>query len=58
MDKAEEYGKKYDIMVKDGTSRFRQIDRENNLINLMRVNILKRMESSIYSFGITVCLPG
>jgi SNF2 family DNA or RNA helicase len=54
IDKAEEYGKKYDIMVKDGTSRFRQIDRENNLINLMRVNILKRMESSIYSFGITV----
>jgi len=54
MDKAAEYSKKYDIIVKGGHSIFRQIDRENNLINLMRVNILKRMESSIYSFGITI----
>lgn len=54
MEKEAEYSKKYDISVKDGHSIFRQIDRENNLIHLMRVNILKRMESSIFSFGITV----
>ena len=54
MEKEAEYSKKYDILVKDGHSIFRQIDRENNLIHLMRVNILKRMESSIYSFGMTV----
>ena len=54
MEKEAEYSKKYDISVKDGHSIFRQIDRENNLIHLMRVNILKRMESSIHSFGITV----
>lgn len=54
MDKQAEYSKKYDMEVQDGRSTFRQIDREINLIHLMRVNLLKRMESSIYSFGITV----
>lgn len=51
--KREEYSQKYDIKVKGG-SVFRQTDREQSLINLMRVNLLKRMESSIYSFGTTV----
>ena len=41
-------------MVKNGTSIFKQADREQSLVNLMRVNILKRMESSINSFGLTV----
>jgi len=54
MDKEAEYSKKYDMKVQDGRSTFRQVDREMNLIHLMRVNMLKRMESSIYSFGITV----
>lgn len=54
MDKQAEYSKKYDMEVQDGRSTFRQIDREINLIHLMRVNLLKRMESSIYSFGLTV----
>jgi len=54
MDKQEEYSEKYDMDVQEGRSRFRQIDRETQLIHLMRVNILKRMESSICSFGITV----
>lgn len=53
-EKREEYSKKYDIEVKGGKSVFRQSDREESLINLMRVNILKRMESSIYSFGMTI----
>lgn len=50
--KIAEYSKKYD--TKTGKSVFRQIDRETSLIHLMRINILKRMESSIYSFGITI----
>ncbi len=54
MDKAEEYSRKYDQAVKDGASVFRQIDRERNMIHLMRVNLLKRMESSINSFTLTV----
>ena len=53
-DKREEYSRKYDIQVKDGASVFRQVDREQSLIHLMRVNLLKRMESSINSFALTV----
>lgn len=53
-DKREEYSRKYDVQVKGGQSVFRQIDREQSLIHLMRVNLLKRMESSINSFGLTV----
>lgn len=52
-EKREEYSKKYDIQVENGNV-FKQLDREQSLVNLMRVNILKRMESSIYSFGMTV----
>ena len=51
--KMEEYSRKYDMQVAGG-SVFRQIDREQNLIHLMRVNLLKRMESSIYSFSQTL----
>ncbi|TCP60649.1 SNF2 domain-containing protein [Rhodovulum bhavnagarense] len=53
-DKREEYSRKYDVQVKGGQSVFRQIDREQSLIHLMRVNLLKRMESSINSFGLTL----
>ncbi|MDH5637442.1 MAG: SNF2-related protein, partial [Nitrospinota bacterium] len=52
-DKREEYNRKYDIEVKGG-SIFRQVDREQSLIHLMRVNLLKRMESSINSFSLTL----
>lgn len=31
-----------------------QIDRDTNIIHLMRVNILKHMESSIEAFRLTV----
>ena len=54
MDKREEYNRKYDIQVKDGSSVFKQVDREQSLIHLMRVNLLKRMESSINSFALTL----
>ncbi|MGL6100590.1 MAG: helicase-related protein, partial [Fusobacteriaceae bacterium] len=50
--KIDEYSKKYD--TKTGKSVFRQVDREESLVHLMRINILKRMESSIHSFGLTV----
>ena len=33
---------------------FKQLDREESLIHLMRINLLKRMESSIHSFSITI----
>jgi len=52
-DKREEYDRKYDIKVKGG-SIFRQVDREQSLIHLMRVNLFKRMESSINSFSLTL----
>jgi len=53
MDKKDEYSRKYDQEVKGG-SVFKQIDRERSLIHLMRINLLKRMESSINSFALTV----
>ena len=54
IEKREEYNRKYDILVKDGSSVFKQLDREQSLIHLMRVNLLKRMESSINSFALTL----
>jgi SNF2 family DNA or RNA helicase/chaperonin cofactor prefoldin len=51
--KAEEYSRKYDRKVSGG-SVFRQVDREQSLIHLMRVNLFKRMESSIHSFTMTL----
>src|SRR5690606_6572625 len=51
--KVPEYSPRYDMEVKGGRS-FRQRDREESLIHLMRVNLLKRMESSINSFAQTV----
>ena len=48
------YEKKYDMTVGINNSVFRQTDREQSLVGLMRVGILKRMESSINSFALTV----
>ena len=52
--KLSQYEAKYDIQVKEGKSIFRQRDRESSVIHLMRVNILKRLESSIHSFKLTL----
>lgn len=52
-EKQEEYARKYDIEVGKHTI-FKQIDREQSLIYLMRINLLKRLESSITSFKITL----
>lgn len=50
--KVAEYARRYDQKVKGG-STFKQVDREASLVNLMRINLLKRMESSIFSFKLT-----
>ena len=48
-----EYARRYDKAVGGGKGVFKQVDREESLIHLMRVNLLKRMESSIHSFTLT-----
>ena len=53
MDKRAEYARRYDQKVKGGKSVFKQVDREESLIHLIRINLLKRMESSIHSFSLT-----
>lgn len=52
--KFDEYAKKYETEVKEGKVKFSQVDREKNLVNLMRINILKRLESGVNSFKLTV----
>jgi len=52
--KQEIYDRKYSTSVKGGTGFFRQVDREESLIHLLRVNVLKRMESAVPSFALTV----
>ncbi len=52
--KMDEYEKLYEQIVKGGQGSFKQSDRERNLVNLMRVNILKRLESSVHSFKLTI----
>lgn len=52
--KQEAYDQKYSMEVRGGSGFFRQADREKSLINLLRVNLLKRMESSVGSFALTV----
>lgn len=52
-EKKAEYAAKYDYQLSTG-SVFKQSDREKNLVDLMRVNYLKRMESSIYSFYLSI----
>ena len=53
-DKRDEYDRRYSMEVGKGKGIFKQIDREESLLHLMRVNLLKRMESSINSFALTV----
>ena len=48
------YDAKYSQSIRGGESVFRQADREDSLVHLMRVNLLKRMESSVASFRLTL----
>ena len=50
----EKYEEMYDTKVKDGKAKLKQADRERSLQILMRVNLLKRLESSVDSFRITL----
>jgi hypothetical protein len=51
--KRKDYEKKYDTRLKDSQSVFSQLDREKSLIGLIKINMLKRLESSIHSFHLT-----
>jgi hypothetical protein len=48
------YDEKYSTKIHGGDRFFRQVDREESLTHLLRVNILKRMESSVASFSLTI----
>ena len=48
------YDAKYSTRIRGGESFFRQVDREESLVHLLRVNVLKRMESSVSSFVLTI----
>lgn len=48
------YDEKYSTKIRGGESFFRQVDREESLVHLLRINILKRMESSVVSFALTL----
>ena len=52
--KRDAYDAKYSQSIRGGESVFRQADREDSLVNLMRVNLLKWMESSVASFRLTL----
>ena len=52
--KQEAYDKKYSTELLGGKGFWRQVDREESLIHLLRVNVLKRLESSVQSFALTV----
>ncbi|WP_352417933.1 helicase-related protein [Proteiniborus sp.] len=48
------YSNIYDTVVKGGLSSLRQADRERSLQTLMRINLLKRLESSVDAFRLTL----
>lgn len=52
-DRMQKYADRYDQRLDDKRS-FRQLDREKSLSALMHMNLLKRMESSVYSFGLSL----
>ncbi len=52
--KKEAYDAKYSTRIRGGEGLFRQVDREESLVHLLRVNLLKRMESSVTSFTLTI----
>ncbi|WP_345990444.1 helicase-related protein [Sulfurimonas sp. HSL1-2] len=50
----EKYEAMYDTELQGGRSRFRQADREKSLVALMTTNLLKRLESSVHAFRLTL----
>ncbi len=49
-----EYEMAYDTEVSGGGGRLRQRDREQSLRKLMTINLLKRLESSVHAFRLTL----
>ncbi len=52
--KVQAYADLYDKEVRSGLGKLSQVDREISLRILMRINLLKRLESSVDSFRITL----
>ncbi|OLL78849.1 DEAD/DEAH box helicase-like protein [Pseudonocardia sp. Ae168_Ps1] len=53
--KAKQYAELYDQRLSTGGARvFRQADRDNNIVHLVRIGLLKRLESSVASLTLTV----
>lgn len=48
------YEERYDTEVASGGGKFKQIDRERSLQSLMTTNLLKRLESSVEAFRLTL----
>jgi SNF2 family DNA or RNA helicase len=48
------YEELYDTDLREGKSKFKQVDREKSLVALMTTNLLKRLESSVHSFRLTL----
>ncbi len=48
------YEAKYDTVVRGGGGSLKQLDREKSLQVLMRINLLKRLESSVAAFRLTL----
>lgn len=48
------YAAMYDTNVQGGKSTLRQVDREKALQRLMTINLLKRLESSVHAFRLTL----
>ncbi|MBF0530128.1 MAG: SWF/SNF helicase family protein [Deltaproteobacteria bacterium] len=44
----------YSTAIRGGEGFFRQVDREESLVHLLRINALKRMESAVSSFTLTL----
>lgn len=48
------YEELYDTDLREGKGKFKQVDREKSLVALMTTNLLKRLESSVHSFRLTL----
>ena len=48
------YEELYDTDILEGKGKFKQVDRERSLVALMTTNLLKRLESSVHSFRLTL----
>lgn len=48
------YEELYDTQVEGGKGKLKQVDRERSLQALMTINLLKRLESSVQSFRLTL----